>query len=98
MFKKEDGDILLFAFKIWIGLCDRNVIMNKKCDIRLSMNQKNSKEYLGRKCFYCNREATNITIDDEGEMFYLCEKHLKIFRALYPKEGYKQKDDDDEIG
>ena len=50
----------------------------------------------GKKCFYCNREATNITIDDEGVMFYLCEKHFKLFGALYPKKGYKQKQDYDD--
>ena len=50
--------------------------------------------YHGKKCFYCNREAKNITIDDEGVMFYLCEKHLKIFKALYPKEVYKKKLDE----
>ncbi len=55
-----------------------------------------AQQYPGRKCFYCNREAANITIDYEGVMFYLCEKHLKLFRALNPKEGYTKKQDDDE--
>ena len=49
-----------------------------------------------KKCFYCNKEAHNITVDDEGELFYLCEKHIKLFRALNPREGYKQKDDEDD--
>ena len=57
----------------------------------MEMPKDASKNYQGHKCFYCNREATNITIDDEGIMFYLCEKHLKIFKALYPKEAYKKK-------
>ncbi len=55
-----------------------------------------AQQYPGRKCFYCNREAANITIDDESVMFYLCGKHLKLFRALNLKEGYKKKQDDDE--
>ena len=53
------------------------------------------KHYHGRKCFYCNTEAKNITIDDEGVMFYLCEKHFKLFKALNPKEVYKKKQDDE---
>jgi len=62
----------------------------------MKMVQGASKYDHGRKCFYCNREATNITVDDEGVMFYLCEKHLKLFGALYPKEGYKKKQEDEE--
>lgn len=48
-----------------------------------------------KKCFYCKSEATNITIDAEGEMFYLCDKHMKTFRATYPKEVYKKKKEDE---
>jgi hypothetical protein len=54
-----------------------------------------SKQTRTKKCFYCQKEATNITIDDEGVMFYLCERHLKLFTAIYPKKGYdsRQKED-----
>ena len=54
------------------------------------MKDKTKKNIHGRKCFYCDREATEITIDDEGEMFYLCEKHLKLFMASNPKGGIKK--------
>ena len=49
-----------------------------------------------KKCFYCDNEGKNITVDEEGEMFFLCAKHLKLFRAIYPKEGYKANQDDEE--
>ena len=62
----------------------------------MKMARVATQQYHGRKCFYCNEEATNITIDDEGVMFYLCEKHLKLFRALNPKEIYRKKQEDDE--
>ena len=60
------------------------------------MPQVDTQQYLGRKCFYCSREATNITIENEDVMLYLCEKHLKLFRALNPKKMYRKKQDDDE--
>jgi len=44
-----------------------------------------------KKCFYCHREGNNITIDEEGEMFFLCDKHIVMFRATYPKEVYGKK-------
>jgi len=62
----------------------------------MKMARVSTQQYHRRKCFYCNREATNITIDEEGVMFYLCEKHLKLFRALYPKEIYRKKQEADE--
>lgn len=43
---------------------------------------------MSKKCFYCNKEATNITVDDEGIMFYLCDKHFIMFNAQYPKGRY----------
>jgi len=55
------------------------------------MSNTISKKNQKKKCFYCDKEATNITIDDEGVMFYLCERHLKLFNALYPKEAYKKR-------
>lgn len=59
------------------------------------MRQHTKRNITGRKCFSCNREATEITIDDEGEMFYLCEKHLKLFIASNPKGGIKKNKDDE---
>jgi hypothetical protein len=47
------------------------------------------------RCFYCDKEATNITIDDADEMLYLCDKHCKTYRSKYPKEGYKSKQEGD---
>ena len=61
----------------------------------MKMAQDDSKQYPGRKCFYCNRESTNITIDEEGVMFYLCQKHLMLFRAHNPKGGRRKKQDDE---
>lgn len=49
---------------------------------------------IGEKCFYCNREAKNITIDDDNIMFYLCDRHVKLFSALYPKKTAKSTDDE----
>ena len=61
----------------------------------MKMTQKNSKQYNGRKCFYCNRESTNITIDEEGVMFYLCPKHMILFNAHNPRGGNRKKSDDE---
>lgn len=49
------------------------------------MRKNNKGKCIGEKCFYCNREAKNITIDEDNVMFYLCEKHIKLFSALHPK-------------
>ena len=54
-----------------------------------------NKNITGRKCFSCNREATEITIDDEGELFYLCKKHLKLFMASNPKGRCKNNKEDE---
>ena len=54
----------------------------------MEMARDATRQYCGRKCFYCTSEAKNITIDDEGVMFYLCEKHFKLFKAHNPKGIY----------
>lgn len=61
----------------------------------MKMARDANQQYPWRKCFYCDREATNITIEDEDVMLYLCEKHLKLFRAHNPKNRYKDKQDEE---
>jgi hypothetical protein len=59
-----------------------------------AMHKNSLTKCIGEKCFYCNREAKNITIDEDNVLFYLCEKHMKLFSALHPKKKQQMQDDD----